>query len=135
LVEEALNLYRQTAAIGDAHRNTVKDLWYWMRTPSLGGVCITSDDGDMWKHFNRQDLLALDATSADTFTQWVTNRLVDIYHETLGRRIHVSLSTSTMDSQHAVAQADKTHIFSKVMWRSKPRYATPSPTRTRGSKK
>lgn len=79
-----------------------------MKSPSMGGVNIGSPEGDIWSDPKLlYDLLALETPKTDPFTSWITYNVVDVYHNIIGRRMHVSYNFQR-DKLIGVDEIDRT---------------------------
>ncbi|KAK0718482.1 hypothetical protein B0T26DRAFT_752399 [Lasiosphaeria miniovina] len=74
------------------HRRKLADMYNWMKRSTLGNISITSYDRDIFKNQDEDPLVSLDPSESDTFTSWVQDHLMQIYHRFGGRYLAIRLT-------------------------------------------
>lgn len=65
----------------------------WLCRPEMGNFPIMSSDRDTWSKETEPDLIVVDdQTRKDIFSAWITERLVPIFHSTIGKHFKDSIS-------------------------------------------
>lgn len=96
--EEALVRHRQTLELGRPVPGQVRALSDWMGRTSMGNVFLEGPDRNIWRNPDMDDLASLAPPSAEAkFTNKYTVALVQLYHDVVGRHIHVSYQPRTSD--------------------------------------
>ncbi|KAL6415592.1 hypothetical protein AUP68_02157 [Ilyonectria robusta] len=103
---EALFYYRQTCSLRQPNKAAMKDLQEWMDSPERGKICLIGDDRNIWSNPDMSDLLVLDTPSTDSFTEWVTNHVLDIYHRAFGRRSKEKDIEKCSELQNSIIYSD-----------------------------
>ncbi|XXG96632.1 hypothetical protein Hte_002920 [Hypoxylon texense] len=93
--KKAVYYHNQALALRKPHRKLLEDLREWMRRPSLGRIAICSCDWETWEPNAEieDDLFTFENSAMDEFTSMVTYTAVDVYHNLIGRHIHVRIQT------------------------------------------
>jgi hypothetical protein len=89
LLDQALYFHKEALALRSPHKKILGDLREWMRRPTMGHVQILSWDWRTWEVCDEDDLITFENSTMDRFTSLVTYTIVDMYHNLIGRHIHV----------------------------------------------
>lgn len=86
---------RAVATMRKPREYDLKMLREWLERPSMGAMPLLGLDRNSWDSIHENDILSLHPrTPSDSFSVWVSETLVPIYHRFLGRRIKVCFSHS-----------------------------------------
>ncbi|KAI1640571.1 hypothetical protein F4809DRAFT_637379 [Biscogniauxia mediterranea] len=109
--EKALYYHNQTLALRRPHSKLLGDLREWMERPILGRIMIFSCDYKAWSEDKNieEDLLTFENSMMDHFTSLVTYRLIDVYHNFVGRYIHKTRDQNA-NTVLPVTNADDRHM-------------------------
>jgi hypothetical protein len=90
-LDETLLLHHKVVRLGKPNSQQVRVLWKWMEGTTRGNVYLTGLDRDIWsKDADLDDMLTLEAPAADDFfTSKTSVWLIHVYHNLIGRYIHV----------------------------------------------
>ena len=81
---------RAVATLHQPREYDLKVLREWLERPSMGAMPLLGLDRNSWDSLNENDLLSLHPrTPTDSFSVWVSETLVPIYHRFLGQRTKV----------------------------------------------
>jgi hypothetical protein len=91
-LDTALVLQKKALDLRRPHPKLLQDLRRWMNLENLGNIRIFSPDWRAWDNGAEleNDLLTFENSRLDSFTSFLNFTVVDIYHNLVGRHIHVS---------------------------------------------
>ncbi|KAM7215471.1 hypothetical protein V8F06_009137 [Rhypophila decipiens] len=84
---KALLRHREVTRLASPQRSTLRFLQEWMHRETMGNIWFTGVDKDVWspEPDSKHDLVCVDDTGP-----WITQYLVLLYHDILGRHVHRS---------------------------------------------
>jgi hypothetical protein len=70
--------------------NELNLLQDWLKRPDYGAVYLVGEDSDTWTEADIKDLFSvLPRRSESFFITFVTNHVLQLYHQSIGRYVHV----------------------------------------------
>ncbi|KAF2973226.1 hypothetical protein GQX73_g343 [Xylaria multiplex] len=96
---QALYFYKEMLALRSPHEKLLGDLREWMHRPSMGRIRILSWDWRTWETCD-DDLITFENSTMDRLTSLMTYKIVDVYHNLIGRRIHGAAHRQTVTYTH-----------------------------------
>jgi hypothetical protein len=62
----------------------------WLKRPDYGAVYFVGEDSETWTQPNTRELFSvLPRRPESLFTAFITNHVLQFYHQNIGRHIHV----------------------------------------------
>jgi hypothetical protein len=83
--EEALLRHREIAKLAKPRKSSIRFIAEWMRRDTMGNVRLVGGDRNTWSEPACKDLVCLE----DAPNIWATQSLVLLYHDYIGRYLHV----------------------------------------------
>jgi hypothetical protein len=89
--DEALLLHSKVVNLSRPHKGQMDSLREYMTRPTMGNIGLIGADKSVWSELaNLDELVTMARDTPDGTTSAMSTRLVKLYHEVIGRRIHVS---------------------------------------------
>lgn len=83
-------LHHQVVSLENPHRGQLESLQRWMSRPTMGNIKLLGEDYSVWTDSKLDELVIMTRATPDGATSAMSTRLVNLYHNIIGRRIHVS---------------------------------------------
>lgn len=118
--DAALVLHHQVVNLNKPHRVQLQALKNWMGRPTMGNMFLTGDDSEIWNESKLEQLVTMERSTQDgVSSSRSTMTLVKLYHQIIGRHIHVGfnyLFTSLAANTGLQKEAQGDHLQNTIVY-------------------